>query len=303
MKDLFDKRLLSAFPDSPGVYLFYNGNGDLLYVGKSKTLRSRIRAHFAAREERRFMQGVKRIEIQETAGELGALLLESKYIKELRPLRNIAARRRRRIIVAVRKLNKQGFAVVSLKAIDYWSIDPSTPVLGLFKHRSQATEYLSEVARTYRLCPKLLKLEQPRHYCFSYHLGRCDGACMGEGDPDEYNVRLDRAFEARRIAAWPYEGPMVVEETSPTNGAREAFVIDNWCLVGNLRSGEHRENSVPDGPHRFDYDSYKILYAFLTDKANQKKIRLPSAEEISALNARVASSRKDTRKPPAKLSP
>ena len=204
MKRGFDTSTIAKFPDTAGVYLFYGASGILVYVGKSKSLRSRIRAHFNAPEERRFMRGVTKIEIRETAGELGALLLESKLIKELRPLKNIASRRRRRIIIAHKKLNNQGFAVVSLKAIDYWSVDASMPVLGLFKHRTQAMEYLAEAAKTYRLCPKLLKLEQPRGYCFSYHLGRCDGACAGEGDPEEYNARLEKAFEARRIAAWPY---------------------------------------------------------------------------------------------------
>jgi hypothetical protein len=218
------------------------------------------------------MRGVRRIEIEETAGELGALLLESKYIKELRPLKNIAARRRRRIIIAVKKSNKQGFAVVSLKAIDYWSIDPSTPVLGLFKHRTQAMEYLAEAAREYRLCPKLLKLEQPKQYCFSYHLGRCDGACMGEGDPEEYNARVDSAFEARRIKAWPFEGTIVVEERSKSDSSRERFLIDNWCLVGSSKSVARDEPAALTGMHRFDYDSYKILYAYLTDPKNRQFI-------------------------------
>ena len=273
MKNTFDKSLLSSFPDSPGVYLFYGGSDDLLYVGKSKKLRSRIRAHFTAREERRFMRGVKRIEIQETAGELGALLLESKYIKELRPLRNIAARRRRRIIVAVKKLNKLGFAVVTLKAIDYWSIDPSMSVLGLFKHRTQAMEYLADAARKYRLCPKLLRLEQPKRYCFSYHLGRCDGACMGEGDADEYNARVDKAFEDRRIAAWPFQSAVVVEERSQSGSCYERFVIDNWCLVESSRSEARGGSAALAGKHRFDYDSYKILYVFLTDPKNARLIR------------------------------
>ncbi len=281
MSDSIDKPLRSSFPDSPGVYLFYGASGNLLYVGKSKTLRSRIRAHFAARDERRFMRGVKRIEIQETAGELGALLLESKYIKELRPLRNIAARRRRRIIIAVRKLNKQGFAVVSVKAIDYWSIDASTPVLGLFKHRTQAMEYLSEAARTYRLCPKLLKLEQPKRYCFSYHLGRCDGACMGEGDPDQYNARLDKAFETRRIKAWPFEGPIIIEEESLANNSRESFLIDNWCLLESHQSIEKGAKPSTVGQHRFDYDSYKILYAYLTDPKNRALIHVANKEMVS----------------------
>jgi len=284
VKGSFDKSVLASFPDGPGVYLFYSAAGQLLYVGKSKTLRSRIRAHFAARNERRFMRGVSRIEVQETAGELGALLLESKYIKELRPLQNIAARRRRRIIIAVKKLNRQGFAVVSLKAIDYWSIDASSPVLGLFKHRTQAMEYLSEAARAYRLCPKLLKLEQPRRYCFSYHLGRCNGACMGEGDPDEYNARLDKAFEARRIKAWPFDGAIIVEEQSPINNSRESFLINNWCLLGSYKSAEDGVVPLTVGKHRFDYDSYKILYVYLTDDTNKGKIRVLSNEETERVS-------------------
>ncbi len=230
------------------------------------------------------MRGVARIEIQETAGELGALLLESKYIKELKPLRNLALRRRRRIIVAVKKLNKQGFAVVSLKPIDYWSVDTATPVLGLFKHLTQARAYLADAARKYRLCPKLLKLEQPSHYCFSYHLGRCDGACMGEGDPEKYNARLEKAFEDRRIKAWPFERAIVVEETSELTGARESFVIDNWCLLGSYRSDRNGRTSLFQGIHRFDYDSYKILYSYLVDKKNGRRVRAAKENDILKLD-------------------
>ena len=299
MTSAFDKSTLASFPETPGVYLFYNATGILLYVGKSKSLRSRIRAHFNAREERRFMRGVKRIEIQETAGELGALLLESKLIKELRPLKNIAARRRRRIIIATKTPNKLGFNVVSLKAIDYWSVDASTPVLGLFKTRTQAMEYLSDSARKYRLCPKLLKLEQPKRYCFSYHLGRCDGACMGEGDPDEYNARVDRAFEDRRIKAWPYEGTIVVEEESASNGTRELFFIDNWCLIGNYKLEERDSRHSVGGFHRFDYDSYKILHACLTDATSKARIRPAGRDELKAL-ARASASRTAVRLSPDK---
>jgi DNA polymerase-3 subunit epsilon len=271
--------------------LFYDATGILVYVGKSKSLRSRIRAHFHASKERRFMRGVRRIEVQETAGELGALLLESKLIKELRPLKNIAARRRRRIIIALKKPNKQGFAVVTLKAIDYWSVDASTPVLGLFKHKTQAMEYLSDAARKYRLCPKLLKLEQPKRYCFSYHLGHCDGACMGEGDPDEYNARVEKAFEDRRIKAWPFEGTIVVEEQSPKNGSNEIFFINNWCLIGSYRSEEGISRPSVGGQHRFDYDSYKILYAYLTDPQNERLIHPAGRKELALLSPQRPSER------------
>lgn len=257
------KLSFSEFPETPGVYLFYGADDFLLYVGKSKTLRSRIRAHFSAREERSMCRQVRRIEVRETAGELGALLLESRLIKELRPLFNRASRRRRRIIIARGKVSRSGFMTVTLQAVDRIDPDYTGSILGLFKHTTQAKEFLSLIARSHRLCPKLLGLEQSRTSCFAYHLGRCAGACVGEEPPESYNRRVEEAFDERRIKAWPHRGPVAIEEYCEKNGLREQFIIDNWCLVGG--SG---------GEHRFDYDSYRILYTYMTEgRATITKVR------------------------------
>jgi DNA polymerase-3 subunit epsilon len=264
--------VITALPDTPGVYLFYGGQGELLYVGKSRRIRTRVRSHFNAPEERRMLRKVKKVEAQETAGELGALLLESRLIKELRPMFNVSARSRRRIIVARRKVNLHGYTVVNLEPIDYLSIKTEEPVLGVFKHKTQAREFLALIAKTHRLCPKLLKLEQGRGYCFSYHLGQCDGACMGEENPDSYNARLEEAFEARRIQAWPYKGGVIVEEQCARNRRREIFLIDNWCLAASFESSGGAPEQRSPHPHRFDYDSYKILYAYFTNPNNQESI-------------------------------
>ena len=71
-------------PESAGVYIFYGEGALPLYVGKSVKLRSRVMAHFqaASREPRemRIAQEIRRIEWIETAGELGALLLEARCV-------------------------------------------------------------------------------------------------------------------------------------------------------------------------------------------------------------------------------
>lgn len=265
---------ISAFPDTPGVYLFF-GSGDLLlYVGKSKTLRSRIRAHFSSRQERWLCRRVKKIEVRQTPGELGALLLESKLIKELRPLHNVAAKRRRRIVIARRVSVNGGYAAVSLESVDRLTPSHAGVLLGIFKHTTQAKVYLATIARTYRLCPKLLRIEQSRGYCFSYHLGRCNGACAGEEDPEAYNKRLESAFEERRIKAWPFEGSVIIEEQSSDSGEKEKFFIDNWCLLASSRIREGRKTTDVYDSHRFDYDSYKILYAFLSDRLHADSVRI-----------------------------
>jgi DNA polymerase III subunit epsilon len=264
--------ILASLPGKPGVYLFYGQEGELLYVGKSKSVRTRVRSHFSASEERWLCRKVHRVEVRRTAGELGALLLESQLIKELQPFYNRAQRQRRRLIVARRALNKQGYIVINLDAVDYLEVRESEPILGVFKSRTQAKEFLDTVAHTYRLCPKLLRLEQSRGYCFAYHLHQCDGACMGEEDRETYNARVEKAFEARRIIAWPYESAIAIEEKISDGSHREIFLLNNWCLVGGIRSADGAFEKIVESKRRFDYDSYKILYSYIADPKNQKSI-------------------------------
>jgi DNA polymerase-3 subunit epsilon len=277
MNSVFNKKCIASFPATHGVYLFSGSEYILLYVGKSKTLRARIRSHFAARDERWLMKRVHRIEVRETAGELGALLLESRLIKELRPMYNVRSKQPRRIIIARRVDNKQGYATVKLEAVDYLDMKPDSPILGIFKHKTQAKEFLDAVAKTHRLCPKLLRLENSNGYCFSYHIGRCDGACMGEEDVPAYNARVEAAFEARRIIAWPFNGAVTIEEISKDKTLHETFVIDNWCLISSDKDDGHVTKkstlSQKSSQHRFDYDSYKILYTYVMEEGNRINIQ------------------------------
>ena len=87
-----DRAVIDAIPEAPGVYLFYGEAGAPLYVGKSRSLRTRVLSHFSAdmRSARslRLAQEVRRIDWQRTAGELGALLREARLVKELAPAYN-----------------------------------------------------------------------------------------------------------------------------------------------------------------------------------------------------------------------
>jgi DNA polymerase-3 subunit epsilon len=280
MKHHISVEAIAALPDTPGVYLFYGPLKELLYVGKSKTIRTRVRSHFASPQERWLCRKVYRVEIEETAGELGARLLESRLIKELHPMFNVSSRQRRRIVIARRTMNAQGYIVVHLQAVDYLNLDEAQPILGVFKHKTQAREYLVDAARTYRLCPKLLRLEVARGHCFSYHLKQCDGACMGEEEPGQYNARVERAFDARRIQAWPYRGGVIVTEESRQGLTKEIFLIDNWCLLASFKSANGVTSQGSASQHRFDYDSYKILFAYLTDPKNEQAITVCSKERF-----------------------
>lgn len=257
--------------------------GELLYVGKSKTIRTRVRSHFSSPDEKKLCKQVSHIEARCTAGELGALLLESQLIKDLKPLFNIRSRQKRRIIVARRITTDEGYYAIALEAIS--RIDPANgnPIMAIFKTKLQAGEFLSVAAKEHMLCPKLLGLERTHRFCFSFHLHLCHGACMGLEEPFAYNRRLELAFEERRIKAWPFEGGIIIEERGNDGKSGEVFVVDNWCLLYSFAYSEGNYRLRVQGHHRFDYDSYKILAAYVFDTSNSTYIRPASREEISRL--------------------
>ena len=89
---------LEAIPEMPGVYLFYGDNPLPLYIGKSTNLRERVAAHFSSdwrsETDLRLSAEIRRIEIEPTAGELGALLREATLVKLRMPAHNRALRRK-----------------------------------------------------------------------------------------------------------------------------------------------------------------------------------------------------------------
>ncbi len=289
-------------PDSPGVYLFFGSAGEVLYVGKSKTIRTRVRSHFAAADEARMCRQVSRVEARATPGELGALLLESQLIKELRPLYNIRSRQSRRIIVARKIQRSDGYSGLVLEAVRHIDPENTAPIMSIFKHKTQAREFLAAIAREHRLCPKLLGLERTHRHCFSYHLGHCDGACMRCEPQDAYNMRFEQAFARRRLKGWPYSGAVIIEEHGGAGTESEVFVVDQWCLLYSFRYALDKCEVRVRGSHRFDYDSYKILCAYLLEDGHEENVKVLTREDTDrileecAVNVRVDASTERTRK-------
>ncbi len=88
---------LAALPRTSGVYVF-KGEGTLpLYIGKSVDIRSRVLAHLRAQDEAEMVAQTRRVDFIETAGEIGALLLEAWLIKQQSPLFNVRLRRLRKL--------------------------------------------------------------------------------------------------------------------------------------------------------------------------------------------------------------
>ncbi len=285
-----DKGMLDALPEGPGVYLLFGREGELLYVGKSVNIRDRVRSHFTGdgfnAKEMTMTQQVQRVEHRPTAGELGALLLESQLIKEMGPIYNSQARQRRRLTVARRSIDRKGYLAVELEEIDHIEPGVADSILAVFKHRKQALEYLSTISRTHSLCGKLLGLERTRSYCFAYHLKQCNGACMGEEDPGTYNFRVEAAFADRKVKAWPFKEAIAIEEKGRGESEGEVFLVDNWCLLASFTYTEFGLLPHLSGTRRFDYDSYKILSRYVLHDSHRRNIRTLKKQQVSELLSR-----------------
>ena len=90
-----DRACLDALPSQPGVYIFRDGEGAALYIGKSVNIRTRVLSHLRTREEGQMLARTRHIDFELCGGEIGALLRESQLIKQLQPVFNQKLRRLR----------------------------------------------------------------------------------------------------------------------------------------------------------------------------------------------------------------
>lgn len=245
---------LEALPALPGVYVFH-GESDILplYIGKSVNLRSRVLAHLRTPDEAALLRQSKRITWIRTAGEMGALLLEAKLIKEQQPLFNKRLRRTRQLCSILLEGSKP--KVVYSRDVDF---SRHTGLYGLFAHRRAALEALKSLADEHQLCYGLLGLESlsKGRGCFRSVLRRCAGACCGKESPERHDQRLLNALEKLQLICWPWEGAIAVKEES--EGMMQFHVIRNWVWLGTVDSLEET-GTLSRQQAGFDHDGYKIL--------------------------------------------
>ena len=261
-----DPQILDKVPTRPGVYLFYGENDALLYVGKSINLRSRVMSHFSSdhrsSKEMRMAQQLRRLDWQETAGELGALLLESSLVKQRQPLFNRKLRREGALFAY--RVGGEGRVQVELVELGASPSHLDERLYGMFRSRKQARSRLEAIAKEQGLCPRLLGLEAHRSgACFSRQLHRCQGACTGEESVQAHNMRLVSALMSQSIRAWPFSGPVGIRERG-WGGGNDIHVFDEWCYLGTAASASQLWDMLEPGREKeFDPDCYKILDRFL----------------------------------------
>jgi DNA polymerase-3 subunit epsilon len=181
----------ASLPDEPGVYIFRNAAGQVLYVGKSVALRTRARSHFASSAPAEgWTEQAALVDHRTTNSELGALVLEHRLIKQLHPPGNV--------------VHKHDDAFVYLRC----RLDIAYPVIevarepaagravtvGPLRSRAAAVELKEQLDSLFGLrhCGRKLRL---RPWPSAYgQMGRCMSPCLNDLDPNLYRRKIDEAL-------------------------------------------------------------------------------------------------------------
>ena len=179
--------LVRQLPNAPGVYRMMNAAGDVLYVGKARSLKKRVtnyaQGRFHTNRIGRMVRETVTMEFVVTRTEIEALLLEANLIKRLRPRYNVLMR--------------------DDKSFPYIVLTGDHPAPGIFKHRgarSRKGDYFGPfasagaVGRTINSLQRAFLLrtctdsvfESRTRPCLLYQIKRCSGPCTGEIEPEDY---------------------------------------------------------------------------------------------------------------------
>ncbi|MDX6671393.1 MAG: polymerase subunit epsilon [Solirubrobacteraceae bacterium] len=257
----------SALPNEPGVYVFRDCAGRPLYVGKSKALRTRARSHFApGAQAAGWTSHAALVDHRETESELGALVLENRLIKELRPPGNVALRRSDSYVYLRARLD---IAYPILEVAPEPAPGHAINVGPLSGHHSarELADHLTSLFSLRHCGRRLPRRDSPSAYG---QMGRCLSPCLQDLDPNLYRARLDAALSPFTGTGDGREALLaLVEEQMRAESGKQHFeraatlrrrrdrlatLLDR--LGGDLRATHAVPRLVlaphPKGPERFD---------------------------------------------------
>jgi excinuclease ABC subunit C len=237
-----------AGPDAPGVYLFRSARGEVIYVGKARSLRRRVLDHLRARVEKdgTILAQSTSVEFVPTSTEREALLLEANLVKQYQPPYNVLLKDDRSypyLAVTV------GEEVPRILLVRRPRRRPGLLLFGPYTSAREArgVEKLLGDLFQLRRCVRL-----PKQACLYYHLKVCSAPCIGAIDAEEYRAQVDRAADVLRGKV-ALVRPLV--ETEMRNAAareefeRAAMLRDALAGLGAL---SERQSVVGPGSGRAD---------------------------------------------------
>lgn len=184
---------VSALPQAPGIYYFLNSKDNIIYIGKAKSLRDRIKSYFsptAPRKAKKIVQQASRIKIEMTNTELTALLMEAESIKLMNPRHNTQLKEYgNKYFLRIDAVNE----FPAIEICNYFDFD-GRDYFGLFITRKKAAALLEMLHKTFAL-RECSDIEFAREkICFLADIERCLAPCVTKSK-EEYKEEVDKVYD------------------------------------------------------------------------------------------------------------
>ena len=191
---MVQRPLPDEIPDVPGIYLFRNQHGAVMYAGKAKSLRKRVSSYFSrslAARTAAMMEASETVEWIVTENEVEALMLEYSLIQKHKPRFNIRLR------------DDKSYPYLAITRQDDWpramvmrgKRKRGTQYFGPYGHAYAIRQTLDLLLRTFpvRTCndSKYKRHAASERPCLLFHIERCSGPCVGEVTPEAYSEYVD----------------------------------------------------------------------------------------------------------------
>jgi DNA polymerase-3 subunit epsilon len=215
---------VKALPELPGVYYFHDEDGNILYIGKSVNIRSRVMSHLSNNDHKREIELRERtasVTFTLTGSDLVACLLESDEIKKHKPLFNRSMRRSFFQYGLFSYTGQDGYIHLKVETIKGNNLP-----LTSYASRKEGVVHLQKLVDDHDLCQKMCGLYTSSGGCFNFHMGICKGACLGEEKPDSYN---DRVIDAISRYSYRNKNFFIVDDGR----------FDHECSVVKVENGRY----------------------------------------------------------------
>ncbi len=187
-------RKLETLPDGPGVYLWKDARGEVLYVGKAKRLKSRVRSYFAADfsaspKNELLQRLIADVETIVVGREAESLLLENNLIKEYRPRFNVRLKDDKSYPSIAVTLGEPFPRVLVTRRRNI----EGAKYFGPYTDVAQLRRTLAIIRRIYtmRSCHDDLPRERRERPCLDYHIGKCRAPCVGWQSQEDYRAMVN----------------------------------------------------------------------------------------------------------------
>lgn len=175
-----------------GVYYMHNEAGDIIYIGKSKNIKSRINQHFAGQnsKSKKIQLEVSAVTYEETGSELLALLKESAEIKHHKPKFNRALRRTIFTHGLFSFKDENGYINLKIQ-----KIKGNQKPITTFANIQSGKSFMNKIVEKHNLCQKLCGLYKTKSSCFGHTIKECEGACIGQELVRDYNTKVNKIIK------------------------------------------------------------------------------------------------------------